>query len=210
MPAMRMPSPRTGSTLMTSAPRSPSSMVANGPGQVLAQIEHHDTAQRAHGESSSTTPASTIASISPSEYPHGEQDLPAVLAHPRLAALDRAGRGGEHGRHADLRGPTELVVLDGRRHLVGDELGMGEDVGHRGHRLGPEPRLVERLDQLPAGPLPVGLTEPGIVAGPQLGVGVDLPLVHGVETEDLLGRARRRHPVHGGGVDPLPVGTLEE
>ena len=116
----------------------------------------------------------------------------------------------QHGRHADLRGPTELGVLDGRRHLVGDELGMGEDLGHRGHRLGPEPRFVERLDQLLAGPAPVGLAEPGLVAGPQLGVGVDRLWVHGSRPRISSGVRVGVSPFMVAAWIHSPSGTFEE
>ena len=210
MPAMRMPSPRTGSTLMTSAPRSPRSMAPKGPARYWPR-------------SSTTTPLSgpttgppprrrrrPCASISRLGVAGPEQDLPAVLPHPGLAALDPArGRGSTAGTPTCVVGPSSGSSTVAASPLA-TNWGWEKTSAIGFTASAPSPASWKASNELLPGPAPVGVTEPGVVAGPQLGVAVDRLWIHGFETQDLLGRARRGQAVHGGGVDPLTVGALEE
>ena len=85
LPASRMPSPVTGSTLMTSAPRSPMIIGPNGPGEVLAEVDEPDPFERVH---QSRLPAERgDLRVAVAEQ---AEDLDVVLAGQRLRALDPA------------------------------------------------------------------------------------------------------------------------
>ncbi len=70
----------------------------------------------------------------------------------------------QHGRYSNLCSGPELRVIDGCRQPVSNKLAMGEDRGHRSHRLSAKTGRMEFLDELFAAPLQVGGTEPGLVA----------------------------------------------
>ena len=111
--AIRMPSPVTGSTLITSAPRSPMIIGPNGPGEVLAEVDEAHPFERVHQRHSRRElrdVGGRVAELA--------EDLGVVLTGRRPRPLDRAGRAGEVDRHADLRGVAELRVVDRRDHVV--------------------------------------------------------------------------------------------
>ena len=61
LPARRMPSPVTGSTLMTSAPRSPMIIGPERAGEVLAEVDEPDAFERTHQSAPPVTAASSAS-----------------------------------------------------------------------------------------------------------------------------------------------------
>ena len=97
--AMRMPSPVTGSTLITSAPRSPMIIGPNGPARYWPK-SIDDARLRARA---SRPPPRVNVAISAARVAELAEDLVVVLPGRGPRTLDRARRAEQVDRHADLR-----------------------------------------------------------------------------------------------------------
>src|SRR3954471_18524427 len=118
LPAMRIPSPVAGSTLMTSMPRSARIIGPKGPARYWPK-------------SMSVSPSSGPAPFDPSVTSRAsalDADLApyllVVLADPGLRAADLARRAEEIDRDADLDQRSEIGIVDRHHHAVRVELRM--------------------------------------------------------------------------------------
>src|SRR2546430_8872013 len=148
LPAMRIPSPVAGSTLMTSMPRSARIIGPNGPARYWPKsMSRRPSSGPAPFDPSVTSRASALdADFAP--Y------LLVVLADAWLRAADLARGPEEIDRDADLDQRAEVGIVDRHHHAVGVELRMrpGERLLHRDDSLDGDVVGQELVDELVALP----------------------------------------------------------
>src|SRR5215472_11073729 len=203
----RMPSPRVGSTLMTSAPRSASSIGPNGPARYWPKST---TRTPSSGPGTSYHPPGPQGGDLALVVPEGREHLVGVLPGHRLRALHLSGRGVEEQRYAHLRQGPRLGVGDLDHRAGGLQLGMVEPLVRGDDRLGVVPGGTELGDQLVPVPGQERRAPLGLVAGPLLGSHREQFRKRNllVQTEDRRLASRRLDTRHRGRVDPRAVGAL--
>src|SRR2546430_6188506 len=208
LPAMRIPWPVAGSTLMTTMRRSARIMGPNGPARYWPK-------------SMSISPSSGPAPFDPSVTSRAsafDADLApyllVVLADAGLRAAALARGPEEVDRHADLDERTEVGVVDRHHHAVRVELRMrpGERLLHRDDGLDGDVVGQELVDEL--------LALPTLERVPAPGVHQHL-LLQRQQARELLGRRRldaedlvhallRRQAAHHAHVHELAVRAFED
>src|SRR5205823_8398377 len=203
LPAMRIPSPVAGSTLMTSMPRSARIIGPNGPARYWPKsMRRSPSSGPAPFDPSVTSRASAFdADLAP--Y------LLVVLADPGLRAADLARGPEEVDRDADLDQRTEVGVVDRHHHVVRVELRMrpGERLLHRDDGLDGDVVGQELVDELGALPALERVAAPVAHQHLLLQRQQALQLLGGrrLATEDLVHALLRRQPAHHAHVHELAI-----
>src|SRR5579872_6456204 len=128
-----MPSPRVGSTLMTSAPRSASSIGPNGPARYWPKSR---TRMPSNGPGNSDHPAGSEGGDLRLAATEGGENFLGVGSGRGLRALHRARGALEEEGDADLGGGTDLGVVHLHHGPRGPKLGMVETLVGGDDRLG--------------------------------------------------------------------------
>src|SRR5947208_2731264 len=208
LPAMRIPSPVAGSTLMTSMPRSARLIGPNGPARYWpTSMSRSRSSGPAPFDPSVTSRASALdADFAP--Y------LLVVLADAWLRAADLARGPEEIDRDADLDQRAEVGIVDRHHHAVRVELRMrpGERLLHRDDRLDRDVVRQELVDELLALPALERVAAPGVHQHLLLQRQQPLELLGGrrLDAEDLVHALLRRQAAHHAHVHELAISALED
>src|SRR2546430_952099 len=208
LPAMRIPWPVAGSTLMTTMRRSARIMGPNGPARYWPK-------------SMSISPSSGPAPFDPSVTSRAsafDADLApyllVVLADAGLRAPDLARGAEEIDRDADLDERAEVGVVDRHHHAVGVELRMraGERLLHRDDGLDGDVVGQELVDELVALPTLERVAAPVVHQHLLLQRQQALKLLgrRRLDAENLVHALLRRQAAHHAHVHELAIRTLED
>src|SRR5262245_47357909 len=219
LPAMRIPSPVTGSTLITSMPRSPRIIGPNGPARYCPKSMSRSPASGPAPSTPSLTPAPSLTSRASRDRGHVvHADLAphfgVVLADVWLGAADLARRAEEVDGHADLDQRAEIGIVDRDHHAVGVELRMRtrERLLHRDDRLDRDVVGLELVDELVA----LAFLERLAAAVVHQHLLLQWQQAHEVlgrgrcDAEDLVHALLGRQAAHHADVHELVVGALED